>query len=198
MKLNFKRGNGLIPAIIQDERTNKVLMLGFMSKESFQKTVETGKVTFFSRKRQTLWIKGETSGNFLLVKSIKEDCDHDTILIKAQPTGPVCHTGKDTCFDETNICNTDFLFELEQLINSRKREMPARSYTTRLFQKGIRKIAQKVGEESTELVIEAIDNQDDKLLEEAADLMYHFMVLLTAKGKTLQDVIAVLANRHKR
>jgi phosphoribosyl-ATP pyrophosphohydrolase/phosphoribosyl-AMP cyclohydrolase len=197
MKLNFKRGNGLIPAIIQDERTNKVLMLGFMNKESFQKTVETGKVTFFSRKRQTLWIKGETSGNFLLVKSIKEDCDHDTILIKAHPTGPVCHTGKDTCFDEKNIGDPGFLFELEYLINSRKREMPEGSYTTRLFQKGIRKIAQKVGEESTELVIEAIDNQTDNLLEEAADLMYHFIVLLTAKGKTLQDVITVLANRHK-
>lgn len=188
----------MIPAIVQDARTNKVLMLAYMSPDSLKKTLKTGKVTFFSRKRQKLWTKGETSGNFLFVKEIKEDCDQDTLLIKARPAGPVCHTGKDTCFFEENKSSGNFLLELEKLIQKRKKEMPEGSYTTHLFKNGIRKIAQKVGEEATELVIEAMDTHDDLFLQEAADLMYHYLVLLAEKGKSLQDVVQVLEKRHRK
>lgn len=196
MNLDFNKGDGLIPAIIQDNTTNKVLMLGYMNEEALQKTRELKKVTFYSRTKQRLWTKGEESGNFLHLISIKEDCDNDTLLIKANPEGVVCHTGADTCFDETNK-NDNFLNYLENVINTRKNERPEGSYTTKLFDKGINKIAQKVGEEAVELIIEAKDNNRDLFLGEAADLMYHTMVLLAAKGYKMNDVIDVLKSRHK-
>jgi len=196
MKINFKKGGGLVPAIVQDADTNVVLMLGYMNEESYNKTLKTGKVTFYSRSRQTLWTKGETSGNFLLLDKLLIDCDSDTILVKARPTGPVCHTGSDTCFDEVNRPD-DFLYELEKIVAQRHRVMPEGSYTTHLFKKGINKIAQKVGEEATEVVIEAIDDNKDRLLEESADLLYHLIVLLQAKDLTLNDVSDVLRKRHK-
>jgi phosphoribosyl-AMP cyclohydrolase / phosphoribosyl-ATP pyrophosphohydrolase len=200
--MDFKKLNGIIPAIIQDAETDTVLMLGFMSPEALEKTRAEGKVTFFSRTKKRLWTKGEESGNFLYVVDILEDCDHDTLLIKANPAGPVCHTGSDTCFDEKNSPSLpageiDFIAQLQQLIHERKAEMPEGSYTTSLFEKGINKIAQKVGEEAVELVIEAKDNDDDLFLNEAADLCYHLLVLLTAKGKDIKDVAAVLEQRHK-
>ncbi len=194
--MNYEKMNGLIPAIIQDARTNKVLMLGFMNKEAYKKTKKEGKVTFYSRTKDRLWTKGEESGNFLFVKEILKDCDKDTILIKAEPAGPVCHTGSDTCFDEINTKDVDFLTALQNLIQQRKKDMPENSYTTRLFARGINKIAQKVGEEAVELVIEAKDNDDNLFLNEAADLMYHLMVLLTAKGYALDDVAKILESRH--
>jgi phosphoribosyl-ATP pyrophosphohydrolase/phosphoribosyl-AMP cyclohydrolase len=196
MTLDFsKYADGLMPAIIQDSISNKVLMLGFMNEESFAKTKADGKVTFFSRSKQRLWTKGETSNNFLLVKEIIVDCDNDTLLIKASPTGPVCHTGADTCFNENN---TSFSLEkLEGIIADRKNNPSASSYTSSLFAKGINKIAQKVGEEAVELVIESKDDYKEKFLGEAADLLYHYLVLLQAKNYKLQDVINVLAQRHK-
>ncbi len=196
MKINFKKGGGLVPVIVQDADTSVVLMLGYMNEEAYNKTLKSGKVTFFSRSRQTLWTKGETSGNFLLLDKLLIDCDSDTILVKARPTGPVCHTGSDTCFDEVNRPD-DFLYELEKIVAQRHRVMPEGSYTTHLFKKGINKIAQKVGEEATEVVIEAIDDNKERLLEESADLLYHLIVLLQAKDLTLNDVSDVLRKRHK-
>ncbi len=197
MKINFKKGGGLIPAIVQDAASQIVLMLGYMNKEAYDKTLKSGKVTFFSRSRQTLWTKGETSGNFLLLDKMLLDCDMDTILVKAHPTGPVCHTGSDTCFDEVNGVDNDFLYELEKIVKDRRKNMPKGSYTTHLFDKGINKIAQKVGEEATEVIIEAIDNNKRRLLEESADLMYHLIVLLQEKECTLQDISDILRKRHK-
>ena len=194
--INFnKEASGLIPAIIQDENTSKVLMLGYMNFEALEETKKTGKVTFFSRSKNRLWVKGETSGNFLKVVSITQDCDEDTLLIKVHPAGPVCHTGTDTCFKEAN--KTNFLFELENLIKDRKNNPKEGSYTTQLFNKGINKIAQKVGEEAVELVIEAKDNNKDLFLNEAADLLYHYLILLCAKGYVLSDVLKELQKRNK-
>jgi phosphoribosyl-ATP pyrophosphohydrolase/phosphoribosyl-AMP cyclohydrolase len=197
MKLDFTKLNGLVPAVIQDPRTGKVLMVGFMNEEAYLKTQEINKVTFFSRTKNRLWTKGEESGNFLNVKEILVDCDNDTLLIKAIPVGPTCHTGADTCFNEKNTGGLYWLKELQDLIDSRKAEMPEGSYTTKLFSKGINKVAQKVGEEAVELVIEAKDDNDDLFLNEAADLMFHLTVLLTAKGKRLEDVVEILEQRHK-
>jgi len=197
MKLDFKKMNGLIPAIIQDERTNKVLMLGFMNEEALEKTRATGKVTFFSRTKNRLWTKGEESGNFLNVVSITEDCDNDTLLIKAHLEGPVCHTGSDTCFQEKNKEDILFLKYLQDFIDRRRREMPENSYTTSLFNKGIGLIAQKVGEEAVETVIEAIKGDDERLLYEASDLLYHLIVLLTYKGYRIEDLANELKKRHK-
>ncbi len=190
-----KYADRLMPVIIQDSISNKVLMLGFMNEESFAKTNTDGKVTFFSRSKQRLWTKGETSNNFLLVKEIIVDCDNDTLLIKASPTGPVCHTGADTCFNENN--SSFSLEKLEAIIADRKNNPSASSYTSSLFAKGINKIAQKVGEEAVELVIESKDDNKEKLLSEAADLLYHYLILLQAKNYKLQDVVNVLAERHK-
>lgn len=196
MKLNFSKYNdGLVPVIIQDATTQKVLMLGFMNDEAFAKTQSESKVTFFSRSKQRLWTKGETSGNFLLVKEILTDCDNDTILIKAKPTGPVCHTGADTCFNEINPAFT--LQKLEDIITDRKNNPSDNSYTSSLFKKGINKVAQKVGEEAIEMVIESKDENKEKFLNESADLLYHYLVLLQAKKHSLNDVIKVLAERHK-
>ena len=197
MKINFDKQNGLVPAIIQDSVTKKVLMLGYMNKEALKITKETGKVTFYSRSRQTLWTKGETSGNFLYLKDIKVDCDSDTLLIQAAPAGPVCHTGTDTCWAEENTQGVDFLLHLEQVIEDRKTSTAEKSYTKSLFDKGINKIAQKVGEEAVELVIEAKDNNDELFINEAADLMFHYLVLLNKKGFCLEDVVKVLEERHK-
>ncbi|GHT59867.1 histidine biosynthesis bifunctional protein HisIE [Bacteroidia bacterium] len=195
--LDFEKMGGLIPAIIQDEQTNKVLMLGYMNEEAFVKTQEIGKVTFFSRSRQRLWTKGEESGNFLHVVSINEDCDQDTLLIKVNPAGPVCHTGNDTCFNESNEEDILFLKYLQDFILSRRREMPEGSYTTSLFSKGIGRIAQKVGEEAVETVIEAMTGDDDRLLYESSDLLYHLIVLLTYKGFRIEDLAKELKKRHK-
>jgi phosphoribosyl-ATP pyrophosphohydrolase/phosphoribosyl-AMP cyclohydrolase len=200
--MDFKKLDGLIPAIIQDARTSTVLMLGFMSSEALEKTRKEGKVTFYSRTKNRLWTKGEESGNFLHVVDILEDCDQDTLLIKARPAGPVCHTGQDTCFNEVNGMKQDpegigFIAELQELILERKKEMPEGSYTTSLFNEGINKIAQKVGEEAVELLIEAKDENDSLFLNEAADLLYHLLVLLAAKGKAVQDVVSVLEQRHR-
>ena len=196
MKPDFsKYTDGLVPAIIQDAITNKVLMLGFMNEEALTKTKTEGKVTFFSRTKQRLWTKGETSNNFLLVKEIIGDCDNDTLLIKAEPTGPVCHTGADTCFNENNSAFS--LDTLEAIIAQRKSNPTDSSYTASLFAKGINKIAQKVGEEAVELVIESKDDNKEKFLGEAADLLYHYLVLLQAKDSKLDDVVKILAERHK-
>ncbi len=199
--MDFKKLNGLIPAIIQDANTNTVLMLGFMNSEALEKTRQEGKVTFFSRTKNRLWTKGEESGNFLHVVEILEDCDRDTLLIKANPVGPVCHTGSDTCFNEENTSSQkadgiEFIAELQQLIHTRKQEMPAGSYTTSLFRDGINRIAQKVGEEAVELIIESKDSNDELFLNEAADLLYHLLVLLSAKGKDIKKVVSVLEQRH--
>lgn len=196
MSLNFEKLNGLVPAIVQDNSTNKVLMLGFMNAEAYEKTCNEKLVTFYSRTKNRLWTKGEESGNFLDVVSVAVDCDNDTVLIKANPRGPVCHTGADTCFDESNTDPMTFLKFLQDLIDTRKQTMPEGSYTTKLFQKGINKIAQKVGEEAVELVIESKDQNDDLFLNEAADLVYHLLVLLTAKNYRIEDVINVLKSRH--
>lgn len=195
MKPDFTKNQGLIPCIVQDYTTLKVLMAGYMNEEALAKTQAEKRVTFFSRSKQTLWTKGETSGNFLEVVDILADCDADTLLIKARPAGPVCHTGADTCFNESN--NSFGLKELEAAIQSRKETPKEGSYTTSLFQSGINKIAQKVGEEAVELVIEAKDQDDESFLHEAADLVYHFVVLLAARGKTLADVEHVLSERHR-
>jgi phosphoribosyl-ATP pyrophosphohydrolase/phosphoribosyl-AMP cyclohydrolase len=197
MKLDFtKYADGLVPAIIQDTKTNKVLMLGFMNEEALNKTKELNKVTFFSRSKNRLWTKGEESGNFLNVVEILKDCDQDTLLIKAEPVGPVCHTGADTCFDEKNKPSS-FLFELENIIANRLKNPLEGSYTNKLFNRGINKMAQKVGEEAVELVIEAKDTNDELFINEAADLMYHYILLLQAKGFKLNDVAKVLKSRDK-
>ena len=188
--------NGLIPAIIQDAETRTVLMLGYMDREALTLTLTNGKVCFFSRSRQKLWTKGEESGHFLYLKDIQADCDGDTLLVKAKPLGPTCHTGTDTCWGEKNE-EADFLFFLQKFLQKRKNDSPEESYTARLISKGINKIAQKVGEEAVELVIEAKDDNEDLFLNEAADLMYHYLVLLIAKGYGLEDVIRVLKERHK-
>lgn len=186
---------GLIPAIVQDIETRVVLMMGYMNRESLEKSLETGRVCFYSRSRQKLWTKGEESGNFLYLVDIAADCDQDTLLIKARPAGPTCHTGTDTCWGEENQ-ELDFLFFLQRFLQKRKNDSPEESYTARLISKGINKVAQKVGEEAVELVIEAKDDNKELFLNEAADLMYHYLVLLIAKGYGLEDVIAVLKERH--
>ena len=198
MKVDFSKNNGLVPVIIQDSTTDKVLMLAFMNQDAYQKTVEDQKVTFYSRSRQELWTKGETSGNELLVKDILLDCDKDTLLIKAEPTGPVCHTGNDTCFEEINDRNADFLYSLEKIISDRKKSSPEGSYTAKLFASGLNKITQKVGEEATEVVIAALNEKDEQFKNETADLLYHLLVLLQAKGVSLSEINNVLANRHNQ
>jgi phosphoribosyl-ATP pyrophosphohydrolase/phosphoribosyl-AMP cyclohydrolase len=196
MKIDYhKYADGLVPAIIQDAATDQVLMLGFMNEAALQKTLELGKVTFFSRTKQRLWTKGEESGHFLLLKEMKVDCDADSLLIKVEPQGPTCHTGADTCWGETNSSD-HFLTQLEQVIADRKHHPSDVSYTSSLFAKGINKIAQKVGEEAIEIVIEAKDDNKDLFLGEAADLLFHYLILLQAKGFRLSDVEAVLKERH--
>lgn len=194
-KLKFDE-KGLIPAIVQDANTGVVLMQAYMNRESLDETLKSGKVCFFSRSRQKLWTKGEESGNFLYLKTILADCDNDSLLVKAVPAGPTCHTGTDTCWGEVNR-EADFLFFLQRYLQKRKEDSPEISYTARLIQRGINKVAQKVGEEAVELVIEAKDDNEDLFLNEAADLMYHYIVLLIAKGYGLEDVIKVLEGRHK-
>ncbi|OAV65805.1 Phosphoribosyl-ATP pyrophosphatase [Bacteroidales bacterium Barb6] len=197
MELNFDKSGGLIPAVIQDNDTSKVLMLGFMNEEAYRQTVETGKVTFFSRTKNRLWMKGETSGNTLQVISIKADCDNDTLLIKVEPAGPVCHTGEDTCFGEKNEEDVMFLKLLQNFIERRRQEMPEGSYTTSLFNKGVNRMAQKVGEEAVETVIEATNGTEEGFIYEASDLMYHLIVLLTSKGLRIEDLAKELKKRHK-
>ena len=193
--LHYDKLNGLIPAIIQDATTNKVLMLGFMNEAAFKKTQQEGKVTFFSRSKNRLWTKGETSGNILHVVDIQVDCDEDTLLIKVNPAGPACHTGSDTCFQEVNQDDA-FLYELEKVILHRNNNLHLKSYTASLFKRGINKIAQKVGEEAVEVVIEAKDDNKDLFMNEAADLLYHLQVLLAAKEVKLQEIVEILRNRH--
>lgn len=195
-ELAFDKNNGLIPAIVQDENTKTVLMLGYMNKEAIEQTLQEGKVTFFSRSKNRLWTKGETSGNYLHVQHISADCDNDTLLIRVRPEGPVCHTGADTCFNENN--SEWDLKQLENIVRDRKNNPRKESYTTSLFESGINKVAQKVGEEAIELVIEAKDDNRDLFLNEAADLMFHYLVLLQAKGCSLGDVTEVLKQRHSR
>ena len=198
MNIDFsKYADGLVPAIIQDDVTEKVLMLGFMNEAALAKTNELQKVTFYSRSKNRLWTKGEESGNFLLLKDIKVDCDNDTLLIKVDPVGPVCHTGADTCWNEKNV-NNNFLFQLEKIIEDRKNNPSEKSYTSSLFEKGINKIAQKVGEEAVELVIEAKDNDADLFKNEAADLFFHYLILLQAKGHTLAEIQSILISRHQK
>ncbi|MDR3267417.1 MAG: bifunctional phosphoribosyl-AMP cyclohydrolase/phosphoribosyl-ATP diphosphatase HisIE [Tannerella sp.] len=197
MKLDFKKMDGLIPVIVQDAQTNVVLMLGFMNEEAYNQTVETKKVTFYSRTKQRLWTKGETSGNFLNVVKILADCDDDTLLIKANPVGPACHTGADTCFGEENRDGIYFLQYLQDFITKRYKEKPEGSYTTSLFEKGVNRMAQKVGEEAVETVIEATNGTDDQLIYEASDLIYHLIVLLTSKGFSMNDIAKELKKRHK-
>jgi phosphoribosyl-ATP pyrophosphohydrolase/phosphoribosyl-AMP cyclohydrolase len=198
VKIDFaKYSDGLVPVIVQDFITHNVLMLGFMNDEALKKTEEIGKVTFYSRSKNRLWTKGEESGNFLMLKEMLVDCDNDTILIKAIPVGPVCHTGADTCFSEKNH-SSNFLQHLEHVIDLRKQVSPEESYVAKLFSKGINKIAQKVGEEAVEVVIEAKDNNDHLFLDEAADLMFHYLLLLNAKGFKLQDVSDILEKRHSK
>lgn len=196
--MKFDSHTGLIPAIIQDARSQLVLMMGYMNQESFDKTLNTGKVCFWSRSRQELWTKGDTSGNYLHLQSWSLDCDQDTLLIKVIPDGPCCHTGSDTCWSESNqIKSTLFLNRLQEIINARFENRTEKSYTSSLFDKGINKIAQKVGEEAVELVIESKDNNEELFLGEAADLMFHYLVLLRAKNYSLDDVLAVLESRMK-
>jgi len=199
MNIDFEKyQNRLVPAIIQDNSTNKVLMLGYMDEEAFLKTNQSKKVTFFSRSKQRLWTKGEESGNFLKLVSIAVDCDNDALLIKVNPTGPVCHKGTDTCWEEDNVSSFGFLSDLENIIQNRKKNSENEdSYIASLFRKGINKIAQKVGEEAVEVVIEAKDNNDNLFLNESADLLFHYMILLQAKGFTLSDVEKTLRQRHK-
>jgi phosphoribosyl-ATP pyrophosphohydrolase/phosphoribosyl-AMP cyclohydrolase len=198
MNIDFsKYADGLVPAVIQDYNTNKVLMLGFMNQEALEKTEALGRVTFFSRSKQRLWTKGEESGNYLELKTISVDCDNDTLLIKVDPLGPVCHTGADTCWMEKNHSN-NFLSYLEDIIQLRKQASPDESYVASLFAKGMNKIAQKVGEEAVELVIEAKDNDQDLFLNESADLLFHYLILLNAKGYRLTDVMDILKKRHSK
>jgi phosphoribosyl-ATP pyrophosphohydrolase/phosphoribosyl-AMP cyclohydrolase len=198
MKIDFnKNKDGLVPAIIQDHLTKNVLMLGYMNPEAYQKTIETKKVTFYSRSKQRLWTKGEESGNFLDLIDLKVDCDNDTLLIQAIPKGPTCHRGSDTCWGEENTSNHSFLTVLEQTIENRKENQEnKKSYVASLFRDGINKIAQKVGEEAVEVIIEAKDTDDDLFLNESADLLFHYLILLQAKEHKLNDVIAVLRERH--
>ncbi len=197
MKIDFEKCGGLVPAIIQDAKTKNVLMLGYMNKEAYDKTIATGKVTFWSRSRNCLWTKGETSGNFLHLVDIMVDCDNDTLLVKANPDGPTCHTGTDTCWGEVNGENPLlFLTELQDFINLRHEEMPEGSYTTSLFKDGVNRMAQKLGEEALEAVIEATNGTKDKLVYEASDMIYHLIVLLTSKGLRIEDVAAELQKRH--
>lgn len=197
MEIDFEKCGGLVPAIIQDAQTKNVLMMGYMNPEAYQKTLETGKVTFWSRSRQCLWTKGDTSGNFLWLVNIKVDCDKDTLLVTVRPEGPTCHTGTDTCWGEKNELNPLlFLSELQDFIEKRHREMPEGSYTTSLFKKGVNRMAQKVGEEALETVIEATNGSDEKMVYEAADMLYHLVVLLTSKGLRIEDIARELATRH--
>lgn len=196
MQPDFDKMDGLVPAIIQDNNTQKVLMLGFMNQKAYEKTLATGKVTFFSRTKQRLWTKGETSGNFLEVVSVKSDCDNDTLLVQVHPTGPVCHTGTDTCWGEKNEQDILFLKELQDFIDKRHEEMPENSYTTSLFKSGVNKMAQKVGEEAVETIIEACNGTDERLIYEGADLLYHLIVLLTSKGYRIEDLARELKERH--
>jgi len=196
MSLNFDKLGGILPAIIQDAQTKEVLMLGFMNQEAYEKTLSEGKVTFFSRTKERLWTKGEESGNYMDVVEILEDCDADTLLIRANPQGPVCHTGMRTCFGETVHDDLSFLQNLQALLQSRKEELPENSYTAKLFRSGPRKIAKKVGEEAAELIIEAMDSDDELFLNEAADLLFHMTILLVDRGYRLEDVVKVLKERH--
>lgn len=201
MDMNFDKMQGLIPAIIQDAETRQVLMLGYMNKEAYDITVQTGKVTFWSRSRQTIWTKGETSGNYLNVVDIKNDCDQDTLLIRVHPTGPVCHTGTDTCWGEKNEILTDnnpllFLSELQDFIEERHRQMPEGSYTTSLFKDGLNRMAQKVGEEALELVIEAVNGSNERMVYEGSDMLYHLIVLMTSKGMRIEQLAEELMQRH--
>lgn len=197
MTIDFEKMGGLVPAIIQDAKTKNVLMLGFMNQEAYEKTLATGKVTFWSRSRNQLWTKGETSGNFLNLVSIQNDCDNDTLLVKVNPIGPTCHTGTDTCWGEENTQNPLlFLTELQNFIEKRHEEMPEGSYTTRLFKEGINKMAQKMGEEALEAVIEATNGTDEKLIYEVSDMFYHLIVLLTSKGLRIEDIATELQKRH--
>lgn len=196
-EIDFDKMDGLVPAIIQDNITRRVLMLGFMNKEAYEKTLELGKVTFYSRTKKRLWTKGEESGNFLNLVEILSDCDQDTLLIKAHPVGPTCHTGADTCWDEDNSSDINFLSYLQDFIAVRHKDMPEGSYTTSLFKSGINRMAQKVGEEAIETVIEATNGTDDRLIYEASDLIYHLIVLLTSKGHRIEELAAELKKRHK-
>jgi phosphoribosyl-ATP pyrophosphohydrolase/phosphoribosyl-AMP cyclohydrolase len=205
MKIDFEKQNGLVPAVIQDASTKKVLMLGYMNEEAYEKTLDTKLVTFWSRSRNELWTKGETSGNFMKLVDISVDCDNDTLLVKVNPGGPVCHLGTDTCWGEENPHNEQdesddfsFLSHLEDVIQDRKENLSEKSYVASLFKKGINKIAQKVGEEGVEVVIEAMDNNDDLFLNESADLLFHQLILLQAKGYKLKDVVEVLKGREKK
>ena len=198
MDIDFEKSGGLVPAIIQDSATRQVLMLGYMNREAYEKTVATRRVTFWSRSRNCLWTKGETSGNFLELVDIKVDCDNDTLLVRAVPHGPVCHTGTDTCWGESNDANPLlFLTELQDFINKRREEMPEGSYTTSLFKDGLNRMAQKVGEEALEAVIEAVHGTDERLLYEASDMFYHLIVLLASKGLRIEQVAEELAERHR-
>ncbi|MDO4818418.1 MAG: bifunctional phosphoribosyl-AMP cyclohydrolase/phosphoribosyl-ATP diphosphatase HisIE [Akkermansia sp.] len=198
MDIDFEKSGGLVPAIIQDSATRQVLMLGYMNREAYEKTLQERRVTFWSRSRNCLWTKGETSGHFLELVDIKADCDNDTLLVRAVPHGPVCHTGTDTCWGETNDANPLlFLTKLQDFINKRREEMPEGSYTTSLFKDGLNRMAQKVGEEALEAVIEAVHGTDDRLLYEASDMFYHLIVLLASKGLRIEQVAAELAERHR-
>lgn len=197
MNIDFEKTDGLVPAIIQDNTTRNVLMLGYMNREAYEKTMATGKVTFWSRSRNCLWTKGETSGNFLNLVDIKVDCDNDTLLVRVNPTGPACHLGTDTCWGETNDANPLlFLTELQDFINKRHEEMPEGSYTTSLFKDGLNRMAQKVGEEALEAVIEATNGTNDRLIYEASDMFYHLIVLLTSKELRIEDIAKELKERH--
>lgn len=197
MEIDFDKSGGLVPAIIQDANTKNVLMLGYMNREAYAKTVETKRVTFYSRSRQCLWTKGESSGNYLNLVSLSADCDNDTLLVKAVPAGPVCHTGTDTCWGERNEANPIlFLSTLQDFIEKRHEEMPEGSYTTSLFKDGLNRMAQKVGEEALETVIEAVNGSDERLLYEGADMLYHLIVLLTSKGLRIEDMARELQTRH--
>lgn len=197
MEIDFEKGGGLVPAIIQDIDTQKVLMLGYMNKEAYEQTLKTKKVTFFSRSKNRLWVKGETSGNFLNLQEIKCDCDNDTLLVLVRPDGPTCHKGTDTCWGETNVKNVlFFLTELQDFIDRRKMEMPEGSYTTTLFKEGINRIAQKVGEEALETVIEAVNGTNERIIYEGADLLYHLIVLLTYKDLRFETLVEELKSRH--
>jgi len=197
MTLDFNKMGGILPAIIQDARSNRVLMLGFMNSEAYEKTLDEGRVTFYSRTKERLWTKGEESGNFLNLVDITPDCDNDTLLVRVNPEGPACHTGQESCFGIDSDGGLDFIAELEEILRSRKQEMPEDSYTAKLFSHGINKIAKKLGEEAVELVIEAKDSDDERLLEEAADLLFHMLILLIERGYALEDVVRVLRGRHK-
>jgi phosphoribosyl-AMP cyclohydrolase / phosphoribosyl-ATP pyrophosphohydrolase len=195
LKIDFSKGNGLVPAIIQDNNTLQVLMVGFMNQEALTKTEKERKVTFFSRSKNRLWTKGETSGNYFIVKEMTADCDNDSILIKVDPVGPACHTGSTSCFGEETA--RGFLYQLEQIINQRIKDNAPDSYTNKIFRKGINKVAQKVGEETVELIIEAKDDSIELFINEAADLLYHYLILLKVKGVSLSEIDDCLLKRHK-